>query len=623
MTATLDRLASSWDTAMQPRSRPRSLLAFAESLTVGESSAGPERLVLTPIQRAIAQALDHGWLRVVIAGSVQSGKTLLGCVVPALYQIAEDCRPVMIAAPTVELAAALWRGKGEPMLRLSGLGHLLPSEGGGSRRGTADEFLCATGCRVYLRGAGGANESQQAFATVRTVVVTEADSIAISKRTVRRNGERPGRRVLDLLDRRRHRFGADSRMVIESTVKQDRDSLILDLWAEGTAGTVLHPCPHCRAWTPRSWDAVTYDPTDADTAAASVRCACPACGVALTPVELTDGARRAQVIHRGQTIVGGQITGPMPPCETWSIRYTALDDPGTDLVGLVHRHRLAVLALRERQDAAPIRQFWRDYLTTGYDGEGADSADTRRPPEAIALAKRSAAATYAAGTIPFPGQLSFAIDQQERELWWLALVTDGQRRAIIDAGVDYFCHRHETPTADQRRAALDRCRDRAEALGVPVDACGVDAGGRGYLDVLDPWLRATGWAWWAVRGDGRDVRGDGAGIDRLPGWYETFRRDDGRNLLLAEAATIKDGILVGLSAATDSPVAIHLPQGLAADSHLIRHLIAEAKIDGKWVKLHARNDQFDNLVYASALARRAAQRAGITADLIVVGGGAA
>jgi phage terminase large subunit GpA-like protein len=620
MTALLDRIASSWSAAVLPRPRPRSLVEFAESLSLGESTGTPERLVLTPVQRAIAEAWDAGWQTIVIAGSVQSGKTLLGIVVPTLYQIAEDTRPAMIAGPNVELAQALWRAKAQPMLQLSGLADLLPRDGGGSRKGTADEFLCTTGCRVYLRGAGGGNESQQAFATVRFVGITEADSIAISKRTVRRNGERPGRRVIDLFDRRRHRFGVDGRMVIESTVKQDRDSLILDLWESGTGGQVVHCCPHCRAWTPRLWSALTYDDADATTAAASIRCACPSCGILLTPLEVTDAARRAQVLHRGQTMVEHRPTGPMPAVSAWSIRYTALDDPATDLVGLVERHRLAVLALRQRQDAAPIRQFWRDYLTGGYDGEGADSADTRRPPEAMALAQRSAASPYPAGAIP-PGQLAFAIDQQERELWWLALALDGERVSIIDSGVEHFCHRYETPTPDQRRAALDRCRARAAALGIPPGNCGIDAGGRGWLDVLDDWLRQTGWEWWAVRGDARDVRGDGGGIDRMPGWCETFRRDDGRNLLLVESDVLKDRILAGLAAPIDSPVAILLPQGLAADSYLVRHLISEAKIDGRWIKVHLRNDLLDCLCYALALARRTDQRPAGSDNPIIVGGG--
>jgi phage terminase large subunit GpA-like protein len=617
---TVDQLVSAWSTPMLPRTAPRSMLEFAQTLTVMEGDATHQTLVLTPVQRAICQAWDAGWMTLVIAGSVQSGKTLLGVVVPALYQIAEDCRPVMIAGPKVDDPAAIWRAKAEPILRASGLGDLLPQDGGGSRRGTPEEFLTSRGCRVYLRGAGGANESQQALATVRAVLVTEADSIAISKRTVRRTGERPGRRVLDLLDRRRHRFGRDSRMVIESTVKLDRDSLILAEWEAGSGGQVVHPCPHCRAWTPRLWSHLSYDPADAHAAAASIRCACPACGVQLTPTEVTDGALRAQIIHRGQTIVDGRIAGPLPPVATWSIRYAALDDPATDLVGLVQRHRLAVLALRERQDSAPLRQFHRDYCTEGYTGEGADTADTRRPPEALALAARSAASPYAPGELPFPGQLAFAIDQQERELWWIAIVTDGDRCAIIDSGVDYFCHRHETPTPEQRRAALDRCRARAESLGVPPTACGVDAGGRGYLDTLDAFLRDSGWQWWAVRGDSRDVRGDGGGLDRQAGWYETFRRDDGRNTLLAEAPAIKDRILLGLAAPTDSPVACLLPNGQAADSHLVRHCIAEAKIDGKWVRLHARNDLFDCLVYAQALARHAAARpAGYDLPIILSG----
>jgi phage terminase large subunit GpA-like protein len=632
--ATLDP----WTLAVAPPRERRNVIELARSLTVGDGPLGPRdgkpgKLLPVDTHPPVAAILRAIGLRrkVVIAGPVQDGKTYAGVVATLVHQIVEDRRAVVLAAPRFEDAAAVWTAKVRGTLIASGYAEVLPQEGAGARQGVPDEQLLATGCRVYLRGMGGANEAQQAAITARAVVVTEVDSIALGTRYAKRQAQQEGRRKLALIERRALSFKPDERVVLESTVKDDRASLILTLWEESTGGRMWHECPHCGGWHPREWEQVTYDPTDSTTAEATARIACPGCGVQLTPIEATASAARAIDVHRGQRIEGGVVVGPMPAASAWGLRYSSLDSPlPSKALGLLcAEHRDAVHALRERGDVAPLRQFVRDHLTRGFRPEehGADEL-TARTVAPSGLAARSAAADYDRGVVPF-GTVAVGIDMQEREAWWVALALDGDRAAFVDWSVEYLCHRHEAPTPAQRAAVLDRILAKATAGWPTPDgrivtaaALGVDVGGRGWLDQVDAWLRAQRWRAWAMRGDPRPERGDGAGRTRLPGWCETFRRDDGRRLMLADPAC-KARLIDGLAAPPSSPIAVLLPRQVAGDDHLLRHLTAEERVDeGKgpvWVK-RSKNDLFDAGTYALALARFAAARqAAAPSDPITIG----
>lgn len=613
-------LGAAFADLIAPPRPPLPLAAWVERLRAIDPVAvqqGAERrprpLVLDGAQRAIVAAIgDARWPKVAVAGPVQWGKSLACCAIPIAWCLAEACQPCMIAGPKEALAVGIWRDKTRPLLIDSDLAGVLPAEGAGSKTGTPDSILATTGTRLYLRGAGGTNEAQQASDTARLVVITEVDSIAISaRRAKRRAGEGdPARRRIQLFAQRTASFGAAGKLVLESTVKDDHASLILALVADGTDGRVWHPCPHCAAWSLREWDQVSYDPADPQ---GTVRVSCPDCGAQLTADQHAAAAERALVAHRGQRIEAGRVVGPMPATSTWSLRLTSLDTPRRSLGWLAQEHRDAVHARDSRGDHEPLKQFTRDHLVEGY--RAADAGDQRRQVGPAAVAQRSAAAGYARGTVPFPGVVTLGVDWQEREAWWLALVAEGDRAAIIDWGVDYLCHRHEQPTPQQRRAVLDRLDARA-AAGWPCMATGaaqaatgriMDLGGRGWLDVLETWMREHRWAWWGARGDSRREGGEGEGLHRSPGWYERFDRSDGRRLLLCDPAG-KGRVLAGLAATADSPVALLVPQGIAPTDHLARQLTAEhAELgaDGqwRWVVDYHHNHLLDCALYAWARAR--------------------
>jgi phage terminase large subunit GpA-like protein len=623
----IDLASEIYATGLDQGQAVHGILDFAKTIRV--SDGGPEdgiyRPDLHPAQHAALQAIAADWRDVVLVGPRQDGKTLAGLVIPLLHCVIEERRPALLGGPRVEDCAAVYAAKVRPAILASHLEHHMPDEGGGARRGVPESILFRTGGRLFLRGAGGANEAQQSSITVRRVVLTEIDSIGLSGHTARHRRLAAGRRRIELFSGRRDAWGARGQMILESTIKDDRDSLILRAWSESTACELVHPCPACQVYSARRWEQVTYDAGDVQRAAATVRLACPCCGSLMTPDEASAAAHGAKVLARGQQIVDGQVCGDPIATMSWGIRWSALDSTLRDLRLLAQLHLTATRARDDRGDHDPMRQFYRDQLTLPYT-EDESQASVAPAPAASALAARSAASAYSRGTVPFPGIVVVAIDQQERELYWLAMVLDGDRSGVIDWGEEYLCHRHETPSAAQRREALDRIAARA-AAGWPLTgtdrmqsaALGcVDVGGRGWLDTTDAWLRAHR-VWLAVRGDTRDCRVDELGkrdTDACAGWWAFFERaHDGRRLVLADADNLKGVLHRGLAASVDHSAAVLLPKGVAAGDWLVRHLLAEEQRylaeTGKvgWVKCYYRNDYLDCAVYALALARWGADRA--------------
>lgn len=607
--------------AMRPPVAPRPLRAWAQAtlrLAEGDEAerarqAGlpPPPIEWTPAQLATLDAYDGEQQMIAILGDRQGGKTLSGIVAPLLYQLAEDRRPVLLAGPRVDDCRDAIRGKVIPTHDASHL-DLLPTVGTGAKGGIAESMLASTGTRLYLRGAGGSNQAQQAMVTARAVLITELDSIALAARTRRRSDGDPGRQKLELLAGRADDFQAAARIVVESTIKLDVDSLIESTWHSGTRGQVLIPCPSCGQHVARDWCQISYDPASDRTAAASAVWACPACGTCHDAASASAAAWQGVVVHDGQALSdAGQAVGPLPASSCWSIRSGALENPRKSLGWLATLHRRATVALAERDDHEPLRLFTRDQLARRYTP---DATAARPELTAQALAQRSAASGYARGECPFRGTVSVAIDVQLRELWWAALVLEptAERAAIIDGRVEYICGRYDEPTKDQRIRAILGLLARLRrgfpgpdgSLAAPaVD--GIDVGGGGWLDEVDAALKADRWRCWAVRGDGRAAlaRLDGAPTGRrIPGLVETFRRPDGRRLALI-TDEVKARIGSGLTVPVDQPRAVLLPRGLAATDHLCRHLCAEQRDHtGTWQRRGPRVDLLDGGTYALGLA---------------------
>lgn len=630
-TGLADDIHDAWTGTVGIRER-LGLLDFARQWVLGDAEddhGSPVTYSLDgdPVQRAILQAIaDPRYSDIAIAGCVQSGKTTVGDVLPVAHAMAHGQGGVVLAGTRKEEADAIWLRKLIPGLERSGLSDLLPQEGAGSRRGVPDSVVTSTGITVYIRGSGGANEAQMASITAKLVVVTEVDAIALSTRKARRQRGAEAQRKIELWSQRRANYmGRGGCMIIESTIKDDHDSLILHYVAQGSDGRLHVPCLHCGAYHLRDWKLVQYDTTDEDAAAETVGIVCPHCGAVSGSEQASEAVSLGLVVHRGQhietgsRIASGQVVGPMPPGSRWSILYSALECPRRPLSELARLHLRAQQARDQRGSHGAMRQFHRDHLTRQYrDSAHGVEAITHVP---AGLASRSAESTYRQGELPWwPGVVAIGIDVQLRELYWTTLLLDAspdsERVAIIDWGVEYLCHKHEQPAPGARFAALERIRARgiegwSTCAGQHLSAqfIGVDVGGRGWLAEIDSWLQHTGHGCWAMRGaeTARVANRDrpGTSIVAQPGWYEHFARDDGRQLLMADGEQIKGRIHRGLAVRVDHPSAWLLPQGVTADSYLVRNLLAETQVlddDGKliWKQTYPRNDYLDTSTYGAA-----------------------
>ena len=634
--ALLDALAA-WHDGIAPPAPPQTMVQFAKRIKVAEGAdlvdGAPQDLHPTPAQLAIWGAWDAGWGEIAALGPIQDGKTLACEVVPALYQLAEDRRPVLLAHPRQEDAAELWRSKIWPAALASGLDCLMPSEGKGARKGVPDSMLVSTGTRIYLRGAGGANEAQQSMITARAALITEVDSIALAARNARRPGRRmtnEGRRRLELLKGRTADFQDQARVIYESTLKLDIGSAMVQLWERGTQGRLQHQCPHCGAWSTRERDHLTYDDTSPADARSTAALACPHCSALLTPEQAADTAWGALDRHQGQQLVDGRIQG-QPLGGLWSIWWSALDSPRRSLAWLAAGEQSCRDHLRRTGDHDPLRQWYRDHWARPYLADH-DEAAAGADLQPAALAARSAASDYDRGEVPLPNaRLSLGVDVQLRELWWIVVARSGERLAIVDAAVEYLCGRYEQPSRAQRIEAIQRllARVRAgypglDAQPVPSSAEAIDLGGGGWLDEVDAALRADQWRAWGCRGEvgagNREADAPlGSALRRWPAWGELFRRQDGRRCLVV-ATAVKARILRGLSLPTDQPGAVLLPRGLGPSDHLCRHLCAEKIIqrgDGRLIaeRRGPRADLLDAATYADAVGH-------CRADLAPAGGSA-
>jgi len=65
----------------------------------------------------LAEYESQRWRRFFIAGSVQSGKTLLGFIAPTLYTLFERQEDCIIGVPVIDLAQGIWEQRLRPVIQ--------------------------------------------------------------------------------------------------------------------------------------------------------------------------------------------------------------------------------------------------------------------------------------------------------------------------------------------------------------------------------------------------------------------------------------------------------------------------------------------------------------------------
>jgi len=265
-----------------------------------------------------------------LLGPTQSGKTLAGFVVPALYMLFELKETVVLGVPQQDMAADKWQEDLLPAIEKSRYRELLPRRGGGSKGGKVDSIQFAHGPTLRFMGAGGNDKARAAF-TTRNVIITETDGFADPSSTSVESTP------LKQIYGRTRAYGERRRIFQECTVSLDT-GITWQTHLAGTNSRLAIRCPHCRQFvTPEREHLIGWQ--DAETlqqakdAAAFI---CPDCAAVWSDEDRVIANNESHLLHRGQTIAPGsddpsssdqpRIVGEPPITDTLSFRWSAVNN---------------------------------------------------------------------------------------------------------------------------------------------------------------------------------------------------------------------------------------------------------------------------------------------------------
>jgi hypothetical protein len=594
----------------------------------GPRQGKPYRWQDDPIHLHVLRQLDAGrWDSMALVGAVQTGKSLVSILVPALRQLIHQRRAVVYAQPTQQKLHEAWTGKVSPAITGAGLGGWLPTDGQGARGGQTPRFVVfrdpltkARAGMLYLIHGGGKNEGAQASVSAPTILIDEVDSFKSAHR-------------ISLISKRADSFGRNAVRIMTSTVKADGEpgaedgSIILGLYQDSTRSRLHFSCLHCKAWQPLEWDRVTYDQTDEGAAADSVRYSCVKCDTAMTEEERQQMLRDSRLVHHSQTVSeSGDVIGAEPRTRRFGMMWTALDSSLRDLPTLAIEHWRAAQSIA-RGDHGPMRSFHRDQLCRPYrgdqnlDDQGQTSIPTRnrlaalatRSDYTLAIDRREddGDSVHLSEVPAFVEHIAVSIDVQRGgekapgRLYFAALGRGGGKGAVLGWGHINASPQGRQPSKAELHAALDRADGllRDWSPSAPIVARSVDVGDR--QDELIPWIRAHP-DWYAIKGTGplkATERRDRAGWlyvrQQEKPWRWVLRLIETR----AALRHLHGELITGQTL---------LPRGVDRTSTLVRHLCATVEYaPGKWSEKpkdraahpewQARDDLGQCLAYARAL----------------------
>ncbi|MCI0631545.1 MAG: phage terminase large subunit family protein [Phycisphaerales bacterium] len=274
----------------------------------------------------IAIAAAMGWRRFVFLGPRQTGKTLLGFVIPLLYFLLEVLETVIAGVPSGTMAGDKWRENIKPVIEKSRYADLLPTSGKGSKGGdepTAFQF--GHGPTLKFMTAGTGDKGRAGF-TSRCLFVTETDEFDKSASTSEE---------ADKLTQMEHCLDSYSDQAIEflecTVTTEGRRT-----WREyqaGTCSSVRLMCPYCQCWvTPEREHFVGWQEAKTlEEARANGHFICPngKCAKAWSDEDRVVANVGGRVVHRGQEIQPGpegEVVGEAPKTNTLSFRVSATNN---------------------------------------------------------------------------------------------------------------------------------------------------------------------------------------------------------------------------------------------------------------------------------------------------------
>lgn len=303
--------------------RRRSFLEFAEReivLADGPKQGARFRCDTMPFSRLIFEEYDRlVYRRSFLSGPTQSGKTLLGYIIPAMYHLFEVGENVILSAPTTELAQSIYHERLLPSIRASRYEELLPKAGAGSRGGRGLAITFRNGATARFMGAGGGDHQRSSY-PARVVLMSEMDKMDRAGKGSREAG--PVRQI----EARTTSFSEYARVYGECTMSTEEGIIHQEVMVFGTGSSVYFDCPHCGKPTPLERENFVgwQDAPDVVAARANARFICPGCTKPWTERDRRAALRAPRFVAKTQSVDDqGYVVGDPPATNTFGLRWTA------------------------------------------------------------------------------------------------------------------------------------------------------------------------------------------------------------------------------------------------------------------------------------------------------------
>lgn len=192
-----------------------------------------------PYTRLFLEEVDSGkWTRFAVVGPSQSGKTMLGFVIPMLFHLFEMNETVVCGVTDMDMAADKWRENILPVIECSQFRDLLPQSGTGSKGGKIDTIQFRNGATLKFMTARGSDKSRAHFRT-RILVATEIDGYdTLSKRSIESD-------KLSQMEARTRMYSNEMKRIYLECTTTIEEGLIWQEYLNGTQSIIRVICPFC------------------------------------------------------------------------------------------------------------------------------------------------------------------------------------------------------------------------------------------------------------------------------------------------------------------------------------------------------------------------------------------
>lgn len=410
--------------------RIRTFRQFAEQevvLATGPKQGRLFRCDTVPFSAEILAEFDRSaYWRFFISGPSQDGKSMLGFILPALYELFERKRDVILGAPVVEMAQAAWRERLLPSVEMTRYRELLPRKGGGSRGGDSLSMQFEHGPRLRFMGAGG-GDSQRSSYTAPVVIMTELDKMDDSGSASEETDP------VSQMEERSSSFRSAglARTYGECTMSTKRGRIYREVCEIGTDSRVFLRCPYCGeyCYPERASFGGWQDAKEISEARDRAAFMCPGkgCGKPWTEMDRRRALLSYRVVARGQAVTAaGELAGERPRTHTYGFRWNSMHSSFKTMADIGEAEWLAERADTESERKKVIQFRWAEPWESG-------------KLDLVGLTKeiiQSKVTQHPRGESPADAmKLVVAIDGGLHFCWWVAVAWRPEARGhVVDYG---------------------------------------------------------------------------------------------------------------------------------------------------------------------------------------------